>query len=334
MTTSHNNGLDNALPCITIITPVWNGLPFLREAANSVLSQACQNWEWIVSDDGSSDGSRAYLLELQAVGDDRIKVFLQDCKLGIFGNLNFLCQRSTSELILILCQDDYFASRHTLTLAIDKWRELDPTVGAARWNSEYQPLAGLGPAISPANSQLLFFLHGNLVGNLSNLSFRKSAWNAIGPFEQRFPYAGDFYYWALLGTQFSIALWPENGVFVRSHQGQASNHLNQRGELYQQLAEITSEIYSRIPRLGLLSRLSIRIAGTLIYDSGYRRGLLRLALIGNPALLKALADSSPSKGYILSPLTRWCLFILTVGGLIGKQMILIAAWRLNRQKTQ
>lgn len=49
-------------PVFTIVTPVFNGMPWLPEAIESVLNQAETSVEFIVLDGGSTDGSRDWLL--------------------------------------------------------------------------------------------------------------------------------------------------------------------------------------------------------------------------------------------------------------------------------
>ena len=44
---------------ISIITPYFNSSRFLPETIASVLAQTYAEWEWLVVDDGSSDGSAA-----------------------------------------------------------------------------------------------------------------------------------------------------------------------------------------------------------------------------------------------------------------------------------
>ena len=316
-------------PLITIITPVWNGLPFLQEAAHSVLNQTCRRFDWIISDDGSTDGSRDYLLGLKSSARVHIRVYFQVHNLGIFGNLNFLCEQVSSELILILCQDDFFTSSETVALALANWRCLDHSVAAARWNSRDHPVAKLANPLHPTQSQLAFFLHGCIPGNLSNVSFRKSAWSQVGPFDQGYPFAGDFYYWAKLCSRFSLAFFPDQAVFVRSHLAQASNHLNRKGELYVQLSRISSEIYGRITPGGPVSRLVLRIAGTLVYHAQYVRVLARQPVSVQVKLMRVFLASDNDKTYLLSALPRWFLFAATLGGLIGKNLILSIAWLLN-----
>lgn len=323
-------GVISAMPMISIITPVWNGLPYLRQAAESVLSQEFDDWEWIISDDGSTDGSIRYLLSLQEANEGRVRFFAQPKNLGIFGNLNFLANQAHSSLIQILCQDDYFSSPNTLACLISRWKSFPLTIGASRWNSLSLDYAvGLGSRIDPPLSQLLFFLNGNIPGNLSNLAFRKTAWLNVGPFDQRYPYAGDFYYWALFAKSFSIALLPENGVYIRQHAAQASCLLNKVGELYPQLSEVSSEIYMRIAQKGWLSVFSLKIAGTLVYDCGYRRGLMMRALGRGSARYRSFLRSSSGKVYLLHPFLKWLLMFATLGGVFGKRILLSFAYMLN-----
>ena len=57
---------------ITVIMPVWNGMPFLRKAISSVINQRYKNWQLIISDDGSTDGTVDYLKKIK---NKKIKIF-------------------------------------------------------------------------------------------------------------------------------------------------------------------------------------------------------------------------------------------------------------------
>jgi len=56
-------------PLITIITPVYNGAPYIQETIDSVFAQTYLNWEWHIIDDGSEDNTRELVLANQ---DQRI----------------------------------------------------------------------------------------------------------------------------------------------------------------------------------------------------------------------------------------------------------------------
>jgi teichuronic acid biosynthesis glycosyltransferase TuaG len=62
----------SAGPLVTVVTPVWNAAATLAQAVASVQEQTRGDWELLIVDDGSTDGSRA-LAEGFAAADDRIR---------------------------------------------------------------------------------------------------------------------------------------------------------------------------------------------------------------------------------------------------------------------
>ncbi|MCH7724295.1 MAG: glycosyltransferase [Bacteroidetes bacterium] len=55
---------------LTVILPIYNGMPYLVEAINSLLNQTYQDFIIYAIDNGSTDGTREFLLELN---NDKIK---------------------------------------------------------------------------------------------------------------------------------------------------------------------------------------------------------------------------------------------------------------------
>jgi glycosyltransferase involved in cell wall biosynthesis len=53
-------------PLVSVILPVKNGMPFLADAIDSILSQTWTNLELVVVNDGSTDGTAAYLAGLRS----------------------------------------------------------------------------------------------------------------------------------------------------------------------------------------------------------------------------------------------------------------------------
>ena len=60
---------------VTIAMNIYNGMPYLPEAVDSVRKQTLQDIEIILVNDGSTDGSRDYL---ESLTDSRIRVFHQE----------------------------------------------------------------------------------------------------------------------------------------------------------------------------------------------------------------------------------------------------------------
>lgn len=62
-------------PLVSIVTPVYNAERFLKDTISSVQDQTYQNWEWLLVDDGSSDGSVEIIKKAQKA-DKRIKLIV------------------------------------------------------------------------------------------------------------------------------------------------------------------------------------------------------------------------------------------------------------------
>lgn len=66
---------------VSIITPCHNSSSFIRMTIDSVLAQDYQNWEMLITDDGSTDDSVS-IIEEYARKDERIKLFRLDTASG------------------------------------------------------------------------------------------------------------------------------------------------------------------------------------------------------------------------------------------------------------
>ena len=61
-------------PVVSIIMPAYNAEKYISESVCSVFEQTLTNWELIIVNDGSDDGTQAYL---DTLTDDRIKIICQ-----------------------------------------------------------------------------------------------------------------------------------------------------------------------------------------------------------------------------------------------------------------
>ena len=91
------------MPLVSVIMNVRNGEAFLREALNSVLSQAVTDWELIVWDDCSTDNSAQIIAEYT---DPRVRYFLspEDTPLGKARDA--AVRQATGTWLAFLDQDD------------------------------------------------------------------------------------------------------------------------------------------------------------------------------------------------------------------------------------
>jgi glycosyltransferase involved in cell wall biosynthesis len=89
-------------PMVSVVMPVRNGLPFLAEAVESIRSQTWPNWELIVVDDHSTDGTAGYLAEIV---DPRVRV-LKNAGYGFDAALATGIQAAQGKFIARLDADD------------------------------------------------------------------------------------------------------------------------------------------------------------------------------------------------------------------------------------
>ena len=94
-------------PLISIITPVYNTpAAWLREAIDSVLRQAYENWELILIDDGSTLDETIAQLKTIAQRDRRIQVIWRESTGGISAASNSGLEHAHGEWISLLDHDD------------------------------------------------------------------------------------------------------------------------------------------------------------------------------------------------------------------------------------
>lgn len=98
-------------PLISILTPVYNHEKFIGDTIDSVINQTYKNWEMLVVDDCSTDGSWNIIQEY-AKKDSRIKVFRNETNKGLIPNWKFLIDNSNGKYIAFLEGDDVFYSHN------------------------------------------------------------------------------------------------------------------------------------------------------------------------------------------------------------------------------
>jgi glycosyltransferase involved in cell wall biosynthesis len=88
---------------VSVLMPLYNKAPYLREAIDSVLAQTFTDWELIVVDDCSSDESVSIV---ESYDDPRIKLHKNERNLGTAGNANRCIALSKGEYLVRFDADD------------------------------------------------------------------------------------------------------------------------------------------------------------------------------------------------------------------------------------
>ena len=80
-------------PLVSILTPVYNGADYLAECIESVLQQTYQNYEYIIVNNCSTDGTLQIALDY-ALKDKRIRVLNNEKFVGVIDLLEMKAERS------------------------------------------------------------------------------------------------------------------------------------------------------------------------------------------------------------------------------------------------
>lgn len=95
---------------VSIIVPVYNAGNFIRETMDSVLAQTYPNWELLLVEDGSSDGSADVIEEyIAGKGESRIRLIRQPSNQGAARARNKGLEEASGRYIAYLDADDLWA---------------------------------------------------------------------------------------------------------------------------------------------------------------------------------------------------------------------------------
>lgn len=142
-----------ARPLVTVLLPVFNGETYLAAAIESVLGQTYANFELLVMDDGSTDGSGQVIARYR---DPRLVAVRNERNLGLVATLNKGIALARGELIARIDADDVADSRR-FELQVDRF-ERDPGLVALGTGIRYIDAAGRVVAVPPRQAQGRYFL--------------------------------------------------------------------------------------------------------------------------------------------------------------------------------
>ena len=111
---------------ISVIMPSYNGMKYIKDAVGSVLAQTFKDFELIITDDGSTDGTRAYLAELEKEHGQCVRTIFLEKNKGIGNARNAAIARAEGECLMFIDQDD-FLEPDALSKVADSLRD-EPAV--------------------------------------------------------------------------------------------------------------------------------------------------------------------------------------------------------------
>ena len=103
-------------PLITIITSSWNREKYLKKLAYSLNKQSFKNFEWIVSNDGSTDGTEKFIKSFSRKCNFKITYIHSTLRVGKAKLVNLMLDNLKSKYMIECDSDDYFPPNSLETL--------------------------------------------------------------------------------------------------------------------------------------------------------------------------------------------------------------------------
>ncbi len=218
------NPSEEGVPRISILVPVFNGVPFLDAAIQSIRDQSLRDIEIIVIDDGSTDGSLD-VIHRHAAADQRVRVVAQRNQ-GVAAARNHGIEISKAQWIALHDQDDIavpqrlerqltYLTQHPSVKALGThgWR-----IGA---KGQFLGVFDVGPRnvdhflrLRTANEPI-FLLASSVVfsrGEAVRLGMFRALWGA-----------DDVDLWTRIADNHPVVVLPERLVLYRVHAKSLSN---------------------------------------------------------------------------------------------------------------
>ena len=212
-------------PRISVVMAAYNGARFLRAQLDSILAQSFADFELLIVDDVSSDGSYA-ILEEYARRDGRIVLSRNERNLGLLENLAALFLRARAPWIAISDHDDIWLARK-----LEKLLACAGDGAGAYCNSDLidsrgvrhglTMLEAIGVATPASGNNPVKLMWKNCVSGHAML-FRRDLCERFLPFTGDMPYDQQIAIHAMAGG--GLAYWPEALIQHRLHDSNLCNH--------------------------------------------------------------------------------------------------------------
>jgi glycosyltransferase involved in cell wall biosynthesis len=210
------HGAGPAAPAVSVLIPVRNCAAYLPFALESLAAQTFADFEILVVDNGSSDGTMGILADW-AERDRRLRLFRLP-RPGLARSLNFAAAMARAPLLARLDADDV-AVPHRLAVQVEAMRAR-PSLGLLGSAVELIDSRGrrIGALRRPLDdSRLRTFLHNGSGLIHSTVLMRRDAFLAAGGYRKGLNVAEDYDLWLRMAEVTQIANLPDMLVRYRVH---------------------------------------------------------------------------------------------------------------------
>ena len=243
-------------PRISVLIPTYRYAGYLREAIDSVLAQDFADFELLVSDDCSGDGTAEILREYTA-HDPRVRAHVHPANVGMVQNWNWCLRESRGEFVKYVFGDDLLARPDALgkmAAMLDAHPEAALAASARNVIDEKSSVVQVWspldePGLHPGGRTLWRCLaeNRNLIGEPTAVMFRRSA--GLRGFSERYDQLVDLEMWCHLLCHGPLVYSTETLCSFRRHPLQRTEFNKERGVHNVEILRLLKDYYDH-PILG------------------------------------------------------------------------------------
>lgn len=232
-------------PTISILLSVHNGLPYLEAAVQSILAQTFREFEFLIVDDASTDGTPDYLRTLT---DPRIRILSLPQNIGLTAALNAGLREARGEFVARQDADDWSHPRRLeLQLA---YLQSHPRCAAV--GSQARLIDGSGRSLGkkdfPLSPHGIRFAHlfDNALAHTA-VTFRRAEVLSLGGYDETWTASQDYELWSRLSATHDLANLPQRLATLRIL-GTSITRQHKRPELIRRVQAAHYErLFGRVP---------------------------------------------------------------------------------------
>jgi glycosyltransferase involved in cell wall biosynthesis len=240
---------------ISIVTPCYNSSTYIEQTIQSILKQSYQNFEHIIIDGQSSDGTLEILKKYPHLN------WISEKDSGQSNAINKGFQKATGDILAWQNADDIYCL-NTFEWVIDFFKT-HPDVDVVYGN--YQLINSEGEFICNVRAvdwDLWLFKHGRLVPMQPTVFWRRKVYESVGDLNENLNYCMDVDFFCRAAKHFKFAKLDKTLGQFRVHQISKTQNTQNKSKVYQEHKQILRDRFNYSP------------INSLIFDLFYYRGRL------------------------------------------------------------
>lgn len=197
--------------------PVHNAMPFLDESIRSILEQTLTNFEFVILDDASTDGSDELLREWSQ-RDSRIHLFKSERRQGLSGSSNAVVSKARAAIVARMDADDISHPERLMR----QWNVIESRPDVVVVGTLFDGIDAKGQLVRPRDrwrlvrrSQYIPFPHGSAM-------FRKEAFEVVNGYDEDFAGGEDQNFFFKMTATGRVVTLPDVLYHFRYHSGNAT----------------------------------------------------------------------------------------------------------------